>query len=310
MSQVSPLYATSLQVSLQSQPDCITATPCRPLFLDALPARQSDQDSSRQAIYFGIGLVAQKTLTKGLSINYLGYLLGAEQARRSMGLGMVIQLVADQLALDDRPDLKDDVTTMSSRIVGQSMSIADRMGLGGNYRVMLASDMQHEEGFHENNEHVRTYLSDKGLPGPVENYTRLQLAITRQMQDRYNVTTKLSWAVSGADGKFDERFFDNHYAGMDGNRLTCVYSHAGRTLDPARPRVSPYFVHSPENHLLLSIEDDWQQKWDMLQQNKGRITTAVKEHVEMIVGNYEDMIAPLHGTDTGQKLGSLQRAIL
>jgi hypothetical protein len=206
MSQVSPLYATSLQVSLQSQPDCITATPCRPLFLDALPARQSDQDSSRQAIYFGIGLVAQKTLTKGLSINYLGYLLGAEQARRSMGLGMVIQLVADQLALDDRPDLKDDVTTMSSRIVGQSMSIADRMGLGGNYRVMLASDMQHEEGFHENNEHVRTYLSDKGLPGPVENYTRLQLAITRQMQDRYNVTTKLSWAVSGADGKFDERF--------------------------------------------------------------------------------------------------------
>lgn len=72
--------------------------------LTAINNAKPNAAPEENAVFFGTGVVAGKVLTQGLPLDFIGYLLSAERARRAFGYGRIVHLIADNHAKHELPE--------------------------------------------------------------------------------------------------------------------------------------------------------------------------------------------------------------
>jgi hypothetical protein len=204
------------------------------------------EPSPADAVFLGFGLAARSGIATGdLPVDALAMILLAEEERAARGAGRVIHLIADEHAKVNRFARGADVTVAADRLTRQLERVVRAFRFDA-YDIVRASEL--EDPLHAEL-HAAAAATDVGA------YAARQAADVEWALRAYGAGTKIGWTmtarVSEPPRGFDERYFDLVHAGLFGPRVSCVYTHPGRTLDPARPRCSPYTMLPGEGRLAL-----------------------------------------------------------
>ena len=260
-------------------------------------------------IYFGTGFVTPKAITQGVPFDFLGYLLTAEHTRRKAGADKIIHLLADTHAIQSKPvDLHPQIFERIEECISTYRGIVEKLGLQDHYVFVRASDLEQDKDFFK----VKNSISTAGLDIPdfAISYVTQQLADMAYMKQHCNVAAKLSWLLDPKAKKagFDERFFDDLYGRLFPQApLSYIYTYSGRSLDPQRPRVSPYVMtETPIQRLPLAFDESLEVFMKNLEQQRGsRPAAEMRTHLENIVDLYEQLYGLLPSWPLMEKLKDL-----
>jgi hypothetical protein len=267
--------------------------PRDPLIVATRPA---DTAASPRAVYLGFGVASLSGVATGeLPVDALAMMLVAEEQRRAHGAARVVHLVADEHALVNRFARHDDVARAAERLVEQIEAVVAAFGFRA-YEVLRASELRdprHAE--------LHAYAATAGA----DPYTARQAADVEWALRTHGATVKVGWtmATSANDppGGFDERYFDEVHAHVFGRRVTAVYTGAGRTLDPDRPRCSPYTMLAGEQRLTLDASREDVE----LTVSKARM----RRHLEPICGRAEEHLGHATGGPLAARLTDVLETI-
>jgi hypothetical protein len=198
---------------------------------------------SSRCVWFGLG-VAGRRLSCGLPFDVSAMLLAQEIVRRELRLPRSEVLLADENAIvAGWPRPRVEATTDRTHRALDALIGALRLPA----TVIRASELARPD--------KRAALAQ--TLEPRRPYAGYQLAQVEAMRARGGVI-KLGWSL-GRSG-FDETACDRDYARRIGGNLSCVYTTAGRRLDPRRPRACPYVCSSPSHRILVDARDSVRAK--------------------------------------------------
>lgn len=194
------------------------------------------------AVFFGVGLMTSKKLGVAFPFDILGMFFATELIRRNLNLDSAIVVLGDSHALTNNIFPPEDIKTFADRTERELLKITHNFALT-NFMILRASN------FHTSQEFQNIL---KPLPKINNEYLRLEIADCLFLKQTHNLKLKVGWTMSKgkqAEGN-DERFFD---AGIKEfiPDLNFIHLEPGRTLDPVRPRVSPYISIFGEKRILL-----------------------------------------------------------
>lgn len=250
-------------------------------------------------VMVGIGLCSGTTVSRGLPIDVLGLLLSAESLRRTIGARWVTVLVADEHARRAGADPL--AVARQTRVVTTLLARCIRCELLPCLEVLRAGRLHHERSYQRVLADVeRRAHDDDG------DYLRRQLADMHWLASLPGGTLKLGWALDDRDCEHrrDEVAFDQRYRQLCGNDLGFVYCKPGRTLDPLRPKASPYIVLSPRQRVLLEPAEASLEKVDAAPREAAR---GVKHLLRAIIRVANQTWSPLRGSLSARLQGLFAR---
>jgi hypothetical protein len=246
-----------------------------PILLDE---KLMDMDLSRHALYFGTGLCTTKEMSQGLPIDFLGLLSTAEKIRGILGFGKIVHLIADSHAKSNRFVSDEDVDTRAKDFRNIVATAVKRLDMERIYEIRLASD------FDSSPEYLEILNS---IPQDVAHeYVRREWSDMEYLARKANVCLKLSWRMPIKPGKVhksDEAFFDKGFVERFTTPYSFVSNRAGITFDPARLNACPYTSATGEKRILISKNEDAEQKL----QDFSKPTHKV---IERATGSLEDTL--------------------
>lgn len=230
-------------------------------------------------IYFGIGLCSKTELTSGLPFDILDLILTSEQLRR-LGGGAVFVHLADTHAKTNGFKIKE-VDSVAQYVAGLLRTIFVGLRLS-QHQVIMSSSVDTTNAY-------KSIL--ESIDGKNE-YIRRELTDILWYEKNKKVHLKMGWALTKnyIDGILDERYFDNLACSM-GSLLSFHYVNSGRTLDPKRPKACPYFVSDVAHRIILSQEENPQEK--IKQCHHAATKKSFIEYAERICSLYEKLVEAL-----------------
>ncbi len=271
-------------------------------------------DPSSKTLFFGTGLATRSAASQGLPIDFISYMLTAEELRRHFGLKQIVHVIADVHALANDFMDQDYVDQLAAREKQQIEHAVTQMGLDDTYVVQLASEYKENPEFQKIREDAMSRITDLPIPDDAIEYVTEQMADMRYFSEVHGATMKLSWVLDPKAARsskgFDEIAFDRTYRDLYGNdSLSMAYTNPGLTADSSRHRVSPYTFTEGEARVLLAPEFDVQGFLEstirqVQEGTKGQKRAAEKTLAGMqaIVEQFESVVGPLGGHDLENKI--------
>jgi hypothetical protein len=207
-------------------------------------------------VMVGLGLCRGDQVSAGVPLDLVGYLICAERIRAACDAQLVV-LIADEHALQvGVPDLQ--VARQRARLIALCEQLI-RLGLLTQVSLIRASDWHASAEF-------QTALAriNEQLGALANSYVNRQLADMCALANRPGGLLKLGWALGDRErhSKRDEQAFDQRYRMLFGDQLPFVYCRPGRTLNPWRPKVSPYIVSDPHQRPIIEDRQGWSKLFE------------------------------------------------
>lgn len=209
------------------------------------------ENNNKGSIFFGIGLMSKDKLSVAMPFDILSFFFVSEILKKSLNLSEVNVIIADNHAISNNLFKKCKIANLADQTFNQISKIVRNFAFK-NFNVFKASEIHKLDSFQK-------ILSD--LPEMKNEYLRLEIADTIWLNQNKDLKIKLGWAISTEKkvGGNDERFFDTNIQQMCPD-ISLVHLQAGRTLDPNRPKASPYLSINKEPRILLLKNENVDQK--------------------------------------------------
>lgn len=240
-----------------------------------LNERLLEMDLSQHALYFGTGLCTTKEMSQGLPLDFLGLLSTAAKIREILGFGKIIHLIADSHAKSNHFVSDEEVDAKAKHFKDLVLTAANRLNIRAVYNVQLASD------FDTSSEYLEIL---NGIPSDAAHeYVRREWSDMEYLARKENVCLKLSWKIPVKQGKIhksDEAFFDQGFVERFQRPYSFVSNRAGITFDPARLNACPYTSATAEKRILISENEDAEQKLENFSKSTHKVIAKAKESLE------------------------------
>lgn len=194
------------------------------------------------SVFFGVGLMTSEQLGENLPFDILGMFFSTELIRRTLNLDSAIIVLGDAHAISNNLFPPEAIKQFADKTERELQKIIHNFALT-NFKILRACN------FHNNSE-FQTILNL--LPKMNNEYLRLEIADCLFLKQTENLKLKVGWTMSKTEkieGN-DERFFDAEIKKFIPD-LNFINLEPGWTMDPTRPRVSPYISLPGENRLIL-----------------------------------------------------------
>ncbi len=235
-------------------------------------------------LYYGTGLTTPKAMAIGLPFDVLGMIFTAEKIRRALGLRYVYHHIADTHAKTNDWIQPDAVDQRASEVIATLTKCGQNLGLDS-LIVTLSSQFDTDPDYVSL---VEKYREQSEL----HEYVVREMADMEWYRTKLGVIIKAGWIIQATETGlgFDERVFDREYLRLNGPKLSFVYTKPGRTLNPSRPKVSPYIQIEGEDRVLLDQNEDVAAKIAHAIEKTGdkSLGGAIK-HLQSIVRVYEKL---------------------
>jgi hypothetical protein len=135
-------------------------------------------------------------------------------------------------------------------------------------------------------------------------YVKHEMADMEWYRREKNVVLKTGWIIQAKETRIgsDERLFDREYRKFKGeDSMSFIYVKAGKTLDPDRPKASPYIQIPGENRLLLKKNENVREKFEIA---RDRIPSTIN-HIGEIVQLYEELFGSLGDLTIEEKVEAI-----
>ncbi|MBI5619751.1 hypothetical protein HY950_02200, partial [Candidatus Gottesmanbacteria bacterium] len=141
---------------------------------------------------------------------------------------------------------------------------------------------------------------------PLENpYLRQELADVIWLSRHKNLGIKLGWTIDNSPkpSGHDERFFDTQLLSIQKIPISFMFSCAGRTFDPNKPKASPYITIEREHRVLIQPQEDVSQRFCEAETRWGtKSCNRVRGHLADIVRLFEKLFVKLPSMTLEQKI--------
>ena len=136
-------------------------------------------------------------------------------------------------------------------------------------------------------------------PEGTDGYFTREVADIAYLQEEWGGIVKVGWTISGSTGPLhnnDELAFDRSFRAWTGRALCAVYCKAGRVLDDAQPKASPYVTLREERRICLRRGEDVAAKLARGREVASKDTVrGVRKHLKAITRAYARLVEPLEG---------------
>lgn len=248
------------------------------------------------ALYFGTGLTTAKAPSIGVPFDLVGMFCVAKRLSVALNLDQVIQLIADTHALSNAFNTPKGVRALANQMMDVSARCARILGI--RYVPLLASSFDKDPKYLKI---LRSINTDD------HEYVRREWADIEFLRRHHGLRLKLSWTI-GANVRevgFDERLYDLRFRDITGQPMSFVYLLPGRTLDVARPKVSPYISVAGERRILLQHGEDVVGKIKEAQEAQGNQLKGSIKHLAQIVALFEELKGSVKGGTTEEKVQTI-----
>lgn len=253
------------------------------------------QKSEGKSLFFGVGLCTAKQAAVAIPFDILSFFFVAERLKRFFNLKNVFILVADRHA-ESNVFMTPEIIDKSRRnILKIFQKIIHNFSLP-NFEILVASDIARLESF-------QSVLHQ--IPIMKNQYVRQELADITWLTQTKNLGIKLGWTIDNSitPSGHDERFFDTQLLSIKKIPLSFMFSGAGRTFDPNRPKASPYISVKGDHRLLIKPQEDVRQKFCEAETLWGNSScNGVKGRLADIVRLFEKLFIKLPTMTLEQKI--------
>lgn len=219
-------------------------------------SRAIDARESPSAIFMGFGFCSRDALSHALPLDALTMLLAGERLRRAAGAKHLVVLLADaHCAINQLAGAQ--ATRRVKEVERLLAGVKVRAGLRA-LKIVRASTFHRQEAY---GAHLAQILAT--AQAEEASYFHLEAADVAYVQQRFGRVIKLGWAISNdvRTRTHDERAFDRKIdEWLASPPLGYVYCAAGRLLDDARPKGSPYLECDPARRICLDPREDVRAK--------------------------------------------------
>jgi hypothetical protein len=274
-------WRDALEKCVEQEPLLLTG-PSRAALAEANPP------SAPGAIMFGVGLCTPDALSATVPFDLLGLVLPAELLRRAVGASTVVALVADVHAETSGFDAAA-VDRRARAVTAALLRMRRRLGLDA-LTVVRASRLHAALDYRQ---HLRTARARAGAE-PAD-YLVHQVADVACLDARLGGLLKLGWMVGKdrAQAIGDEAAFDRWVRPWTRREPLFAYARAGRTLDPLRPKATPYVELEAAARVNLAATEDVARK--LASASDLGAVNGVKNHLRAIAHTYARVVGPLRG---------------
>ena len=255
------------------------------------------------SIFFGIGLMSKKRLSTAIPFDILSFFFVSEILKNSLNLSNVNIIIADNHAKSNNLFSNSDINILADQTFNLIEKIIRNFAFK-DFDIFKASEIHRLKSFQK-------ILS--GLPKMENEYLRLEIADTLWLKQNKDLKIKLGWSISSEKqvGGNDERFFD---VGILQNcpDISIIHLRAGRTLDPNKPKASPYLSIDNDRRILLVKDENVDQKIKIAFNNwSDKSLGGLISHLHDIVHCFEKLQGKLPFNNIEQKVQFiLDKAIL
>ncbi len=213
------------------------------------------------SIYYGTGICTPKQLSAELPIDILSMMLVTERMRRQFDLGEIYHHIADTHALTNKHFDQDAVKKLAAKTEESLTQIAKNLGLE-HFHFILASAFDQTSSYQEI---LNSFKTDK------HEYVQREVADIEWYRKEKNVYLKTGWIIQSAETSLgnDERVFDREYKNKINGDVSFLYLKAGRTLDKARPKASPYISIAGESRIHIKKGESVSSKLEKAKEEFG-----------------------------------------
>jgi hypothetical protein len=267
-----------------------------------IPGSFNTNDKER-SIYYGTGLTTPKAPAIGLPFDVLGMIFVSEQLRRAGEFKSVIHHIADSHAKTNSFINSSEVDILAGNVKETLLKVAANLKLK-HLKVTLASDFDNSRQYQQ----ILSFFKEKSN---THEYVIREMADIEYYRLNHGLSLKLGWIIQGTETAIgaDERLFDREYIRIvtpEKNKMSFIYTKPGRTLDPSRPKVSPYIQVPGESRILLKKGENVIKKINDAKSTTGdpNLGGALK-HLESIVRTYEKLFEPFGRIPLEEKIQNI-----
>jgi tyrosyl-tRNA synthetase len=263
--------------------------------LQMLGESLNSQEGKEKSIYYGTGIATPEALSVGLPFDILGIAFLNEKIRREAGFHKVYHHVADTHAKTNVWASAKEVDKKGKEVQASLTKVFKNLGLDS-FEVILSSNFDQKPDYEELLKEFES--SDK------HDYVKHEMADMEWYRKEKNVVLKTGWIIQAKETRIgsDERLFDREYRKFKGDdSMSFIYVKAGKTLDPDRPKASPYIQIPGENRLLLKKDEDVKGKFEIARDK----TPGTINHIEEIVQLYEELFGSLGDLTIEEKVETI-----
>lgn len=252
-------------------------------------------NSEGKTLFFGVGLCTAKQPAVAIPFDILAFFFVAERLKRFFNLSRVIVLIADAHAQTNSFMTSGIISETQSNILTTFQKIVRNFSLP-DFEILMASDICREESF-------QSVL--KQLPSLENQYLRQELADIIWLTNHKNLAIKLGWTIDNSPepSGHDERFFDTQLRSIQNMSISFVFSGAGRTFHPRKPKASPYISVMGDHRVLIQPQKDVAFKFRGAETQWGSAScNGVRGHLADIVRLFEKLFVKLPRMTLEQKI--------
>ena len=239
------------------------------------------------SIFYGTGLTTPTEISQGLPFDVLGMMFVAEKIRKKAEFDSIYHHIADTHAKTN--DWIDHlaVDAIANTTVKTLDTVASNLGLD-HFNFLKASD------FDQTPEYGK--LLDEFASSAQHEYVVREAADIEWYRQYKGVALKIGWIIQAAETELgtDERVFDREYSSFIKEGMSFIYTKPGRTLNPSRPKASPYVATSTARRIMLEPDTDVHEVLRLAEEESGDAGHggALKQY-KRIVAMYEDQYGSL-----------------
>ena len=252
-------------------------------------------NSEGKTLFFGVGLCTAKQPAVAVPFDILSFFFVAERLKRFFALSEVIVFIADAHAQTNR-FMTPEIISDSRRNILETFNRIIHNFSFPNFEILLASEITQLESF-------QSILST--LPSLENQYLRQELADVVWLTQNKNLSIKLGWTIDNSTQPtgHDERFFDTQLLSIQKIPVSFMFTRAGRTFDPNKPKASPYISVRDDHRLLIKPQEDVPQKFHEAETRWGVSScNGVRGHFADIVRLFEKLFIKLPLMTLEQKI--------
>lgn len=253
------------------------------------------QHSEDKTLFFGVGLCTAKQPAVAVPFDILSFFFVAERLKRFFKLSKVLVLIADVHAKTNAFMTPEIVTKTRRNVSTTLQKIVHNFSLP-NFEIVSASEVHQLESFQSVLEH---------LPPITNQYLRQELADIIWFTKHEHLGIKLGWAIDNSlePSGHDERFFDAQLRAIQDIPISFIFTGAGRTFDPNKPKASPYISATGDHRLLIQPHEDVASTFLEAEGSFGSAScNGVRGHLADIVRLFEKLFIKLPSMTLEQKI--------
>jgi len=259
------------------------------------------------SVYAGFGLVGKAGLSVATPFDVMSMVLAAEAARRHRVAARLLFLVADTHALKTGNYSPEEIDRAAERLRGVIKRASELIGVP-EVEVIRASELDAEPGY----QRAIAKAMDFHRLGENEYFLR-EAADVAFLCQAAGVVVKIGWTLASNPakaGRFDEQSFDAFTCRTFpevAERVSFLYTKAGRTLNQTKPKAAPYLTFETSSRVLVRPGENARKKIEACQHNPTR--AAVIRHLEAIIGAWEALAGTISGNHIFDKVNAVIPAL-